>query len=121
MSARRRTGRWGSCLALLAWSAVSDVGAEEITVEIPGGETMVMVWIEPGTFLMGSPAAESRRRQDEGPQHEVEISRGFYLGKYEITQAQWVAVMGTRPWAEQIFVRDVPDHPVPKRGHADAQ
>ena len=90
-------------------------------MEIPGGEAMVMVWIEPGTFHMGSPAAEPRRRQDEGPQHEVEISQGFYLGKYEITQAQWVAVMGNRPWAEQIFVRDVPDHPAPHISWRGAQ
>lgn len=106
---------------LLAWSAVSTVGAEEISVEIPGGETMVLVWIEPGTFQMGSPAEEPRRRQDEGPLHEVEITRGFYLGKYEVTQAQWVAVMQRRPWAELGFARDVPNHPAPHISWRDAQ
>ena len=69
-----------------------------LEVELPGGETMEMVWIEPGTFTMGSPDSEERGG-DEKPQHEVKISRGFYLGKYEITQAQWKAVMGTTPWS----------------------
>ena len=37
------------------------------------------------------------RDLDEGPVHEVEISEGFWLGKYEVTQGQWEAVMGTTP------------------------
>ena len=40
-------------------------------------------WIEPGTFTMGSPSSEPGRHSAEGPQHEVTISRGFWLGKYE--------------------------------------
>ena len=47
---------------------------------------------------MGSPASETGRRDDEGPQHEVTITEGFYLGKFEVTQAQWQSVMNTRPW-----------------------
>ena len=50
------------------------------TFPLPGGATMEMVWIEPGTFIMGSPFANER------PQHEVTISRGFWFGRYEITQ-----------------------------------
>ena len=57
------------------------------------------VWVEPGRFLMGSPEAEPGREPDEDPQHEVVISRGFYLGKYPITQGQWQEVMGTAPWS----------------------
>ena len=48
------------------------------------------------------------------PQHEVTISKGFYLGKYEITQEQWEAVMGTTPWVGQElseYVQVNPDHP----------
>ena len=71
---------------------------QTLTVDLPGGAKMEMVWIEPGRFLMGSPASESARDYDEKPQHEVRISRGFYLGKYEIIQGQWEAVMGTTPW-----------------------
>jgi len=58
-----------------------------------------MVWIQPGRFLMGSPDSESGRNEDEGPQHQVTITKGFYLGKYELTRAQWESVMNTRPWA----------------------
>ena len=71
---------------------------KEITVTLPGGANLEMVWIQPGRFLMGSPASESGRRDDEGPQHEVTITKGFYLGKYEVTQVQWERVMNTRPW-----------------------
>ena len=56
-----------------------------------------MVWIEPGTFTMGSPSNERGRRSDEGPQTQVTISRGFWLGKHEVTQGQYEAVMGTNP------------------------
>ena len=59
-----------------------------------GGASMEFVWIPAGTFQMGSPDTEEGYSPDEGPVHEVEISEGFYLGKYEITQGEWEAVMG---------------------------
>jgi len=83
----------------------------ETTVNLPGGATMEMVWIEPGTFTMGAPDTEEGRWEDEGPQHEVEITQGFYLGKYELTQGQWESVMGTRPWAGKDDVRENRNHP----------
>jgi len=82
-----------------------------ITVDLPGGATMEFVWIEPGTFTMGSPSSESGRDWDEGPQYAVTISRGFYLGKYEITQGQWEAVMGTTPWSGEDYVQSNSQHP----------
>jgi len=87
------------------------ITVSEITVFLPGGATMKMVWIGPGTFTMGSPSSESGRDSDEGPQHAVTISKGFYLGKYEITQGQWEAVMGTRPWSGESYVRANLTHP----------
>ena len=57
---------------------------------------MEFVLIEPGTFQMGSPADESGRDEDE-TLHTVTISQPFYLGKYEVTQGQWQAVMGNNP------------------------
>ena len=84
---------------------------QAIAVELPGGATMDMVWIGRGSFLMGSPADEPGRDQNEGPQHRVTISRGFYIGKYEITQAQWVSVMDSRPWAGKSHVEKNPHHP----------
>ena len=71
---------------------------EDITVTLPGGAKLEMVWIQPGRFLMGSAVSEPGRRDDEGPQQKVTITKGFYLGKYEVTQAQWQSVMNTRPW-----------------------
>ncbi len=58
---------------------------------------MEFVLIKAGTFQMGSPATEPGRDADEGPVHEVTISQPFYLGKYEVTQGQWQAVMGNNP------------------------
>ena len=89
-------------------------GGDEITVELPGGESVEMVYIEAGTFLMGTPTEQIlewkryNERQEklfptshkwisynswEHPQHQVTITRPFYLGKYEVNEAQWFAVM----------------------------
>ena len=57
---------------------------------------MEFVRINPGTFMMGSPSNEAGRWGNE-TQHQVTISRGFELGKYEVTQGQWKAVMGSSP------------------------
>jgi formylglycine-generating enzyme required for sulfatase activity len=55
-----------------------------------------MVYIQPGTFMMGSPSNESERDSDER-QHKVTLTKGFYMGATEVTQAQWKAVMGNNP------------------------
>ncbi len=55
-----------------------------------------MVAIPGGSFLMGSPCDEKGRRDNEEPQHEVNVP-SFYLGKYAVTQAQWQAIMGNNP------------------------
>ncbi|NKB68849.1 MAG: SUMF1/EgtB/PvdO family nonheme iron enzyme [Candidatus Latescibacteria bacterium] len=75
---------------------------DELAIELPGGATMEFVWIEPGMFMMGSPNDEKGRKAQEGPQHAVTVSQGFYMGKYAITRSQWVAVMGTQPWAPDL-------------------
>jgi formylglycine-generating enzyme required for sulfatase activity len=56
-----------------------------------------MVFIPPGTFRMGSPTNEVDRGEWEGPQTAVTISRGFWMGKYEVTQGEYLAVMGSNP------------------------
>jgi formylglycine-generating enzyme required for sulfatase activity len=50
---------------------------------------MELVFIPPGKFQMGSPKEEEGRFDNEGPQHEVEITQGFYLAKYEVTRGQF--------------------------------
>lgn len=55
-----------------------------------------LVLVLPGEFLMGSPASEPGRNADEGPQHRVRLTKAFYLGATEVTQAQWLRVTGAR-------------------------
>lgn len=68
--------------------------------EKAGAERMVQgvafCWCPPGTFRMGSPPDEPERRADESPV-EVILTRGFWMGKFEITQGQWARVMGGIP------------------------
>ena len=52
-----------------------------------------MIWVKPGSFMMGSPTTEAGRQADREDEHNVSLTRGFYLGKYEVTQAQYEAVM----------------------------
>jgi formylglycine-generating enzyme required for sulfatase activity len=59
--------------------------------EITGGVKMKFVLVPPGTFFMGSPGNEEGREKNE-LLHEVTITRPFYLGKYEVTQAQYEAL-----------------------------
>ena len=60
-----------------------------LTDILPGGVEMEFVYVPPGTFMMGSPDSEDGRDEDEGPVHEVEISQGFYLSKYEVTRGAY--------------------------------
>lgn len=57
---------------------------------------MEFVWVPGGCFEMGSPSGENGRANDEGPVHRVELG-GFWMGKYEVTQAEWQRVMGNNP------------------------
>src|SRR5207245_9844823 len=56
-----------------------------------------MVLVPAGSCLRGSPADDPDKRKDEVPRKRIKISQPFYLGKYEITQAQYQEVMGTSP------------------------
>ena len=83
-----------------------------ITVELAPGVPLDMVWIEPGVFTMGSPLDEQGRNDDEGPQREVRLTQGFYLSQCEVTQLQWTAVTGERPWSHYADeLKEGPDRP----------
>jgi formylglycine-generating enzyme required for sulfatase activity len=56
-----------------------------------------MVFIPPNTFAMGSPTNELHRDTNEGPQTTVTLSRGFWIGKFEVTQGEYLSVMNTNP------------------------
>ncbi len=64
--------------------------------EITNSIGMKLVLIPKGTFMMGSPESEEGRRKDE-TQHEVTISKDYYLGVYEITQSEYQQVMNKNP------------------------
>ena len=61
-------------------------------VELNATVDLDMIWVEPGTFTMGSPTSEAGRGAYEN-ETQVTLTQGFYLGKYEVTQAQYEAVM----------------------------
>src|SRR6266699_2433008 len=56
-----------------------------------------MVFIPPNRFRLGSPTNETGRAADEGPQTDVTISHGFWMGKFEVTQREYLAVIGSNP------------------------
>ena len=68
-----------------------------------------LVFIPPGTFRMGSPANEVDRIDNEGPQTAVTISRGFWMGKYEVTQREYLEGMGSNPSFFNGVQQDWPD------------
>ncbi len=73
-------------------------------------------WVPAGTFIMGSPVSEAGRYDDEGPQHEVTISEGYWLAETPCTQALWEVVMGDNPSRFKS-----PDRPVEMVSWEDCQ
>ena len=88
---------WDQATGLLKVTVLALGGAgktgETMTVDLGGGESLELVWIEPGSFMMGSNNGEN----DEKPVREVTLTKGFWMGKYEVTQGQWERVMGNNP------------------------
>ena len=78
-------------------SSTSEAEGESQPRELTNSIGMKLVFIPPGEFMMGSPEDEEGRFDNEGPQHRVKITKGFYMGATEVTQAQWQAVMGNNP------------------------
>src|SRR6516225_8788825 len=96
-----------SAACLLAQGpARSDHAAKDITNSIG----MKLVRIPAGKFLMGSPATEAEREAGE-TQHEVAITRPFYLGAYPVTQGQFQRIMGKNPSFFQPSRGGSLDHP----------
>ena len=69
------------------------------SVDLGAGVEMELALIPAGEFVMGSPDTEKGRDGDnrESPQSQVKIGRPFYMGRREVTQAQWLRVMGANP------------------------
>ncbi|MBP7050454.1 MAG: formylglycine-generating enzyme family protein [Phycisphaerae bacterium] len=80
-----------------------------LPVEVRTRNTGIVLRLIPaGTFTMGSPESEAGRWDEEGPQHEVTLTRAFYCGKFEVTQGQWQQVMGSNPCYFQNAGLDAP-------------
>ena len=78
---------------------------------------LTLLWIKPGAFTMGSPADERDRHKAEGPRTEVTLTRGFWLGRTEVTQAQYTAIAGENP---SHFTAAGPDAPAEHVSWLDA-
>src|SRR4030081_3977220 len=77
-----------------------------------------LCWCPPGKFTMGSPSDEPERRPGED-QVEVTLTRGFWAGKYEVTQGQWKRVIGAFPGQQPADEGD--DFPVVEVNYAEAE
>ncbi len=81
----------GSVTALLAKGGSGATGRDWVSPTLG-----TMKWIPAGTFVMGSPASEAGRDQAE-TQHEVTLTKGYWMMEHEVTQGEWLAVMGSNP------------------------
>lgn len=83
-----------------------------LSLDLGGGVKWEGMLIPAGTFVMGSPPGEARTEEESTieKQHKVTISQPFYMGKYELTQAQYARVMGANPSANKGD--DLPVHGV---------
>jgi formylglycine-generating enzyme required for sulfatase activity len=107
---------------MLSTPAVQAQETEQHTYEsfqIARGAFMDFKRIEPGTFIMGS--QDERRQQEDGPPHPVTITEPFYIGKYEVTQAQWNHVMGKLPWNNPATFGGRLSHPIENISWVEAQ
>ena len=77
-------------------SSVSS-GSNEISVPVKNGISIDMVKVEAGTFMMGATSEMQNPYDDEKPVHQVTLTNNYYMGKYEVTQSLWLAVMGSNP------------------------
>ena len=72
-------------------------GSNAISIPVKDGISIDMVKVEAGTFMMGATSEMKDPYSDEKPVHQVTLTNDYYMGKYEVTQALWQAVMGSNP------------------------
>ena len=70
---------------------------DNISIPVKDGISIDMVRVEAGTFTMGATPEMKNPYSDEKPTHQVTLTNDYYIGKYEVTQALWKAVMGNNP------------------------
>lgn len=109
---------WGFRVALGLGDDDDSHDRKDMTLHIPDTDQNIeFVYIKPGTFLMGGEATKDGRFECvEVPKHEVKITRGYFLGKFPVTQAQYEAVIGSNPSKST----KAPTCPVDNIGEEDA-
>ena len=78
-------------------SSSSSPSGNTITIPVKNGINIEMVKVEAGSFDMGATSEMENPNEDEKPVHRVTLTNNYYVGKYEVTQALWQAVMGSNP------------------------
>lgn len=78
-------------------SLSSGTSGSTITIPVKDGISIEMVKVEAGTFMMGATPEMKNPEDDEKPAHRVVLTKDYYLGKYEVSQALWQAVTGSNP------------------------
>jgi formylglycine-generating enzyme required for sulfatase activity len=87
---------WGLSPVSCQIGVLTDSSEAQPPKQITNSIGMKLVLIPKGTLMMGSPIEEEGRENDEY-QHEVTISKDYYLGVYEVTQSQYERVIGKNP------------------------
>jgi formylglycine-generating enzyme required for sulfatase activity len=104
--------------------AANPDGPSAFKGSVAGGEREVvgikLCWCPAGRFMMGSPRGEPERRPDED-QVEMTLTKGFWTGKYEVTQGQWKRVIGKLPGELTPGGGEGDDFPVYNVNHAEAE
>ena len=95
-----------------AWDGVQEVNVGDDVYSFR------MIPIKPGTFTMGSPNTEMGRGTNEGPQHEVTITKEYWIAETQVTQDLWQLVMGNNPSANRSLYTK---HPVENVSWNDCQ
>ena len=92
----------------------------DFVVDLPNDTKMALVKMEPGTFMMGA-GPSVYAKDNERPRHQVTLTKGFYLGKYEVTRGQWGSVLGRSALPEVPDYVDSDDYPVSNVSWEDCQ
>ena len=80
---------------------------DALAVDLGQGIALDLVWCPPGSFMMGSPENELGRSDDE-LLHRVTLTKGFWIGKFPVTQGQWETLMGGNPSNFKAVGKDAP-------------
>jgi formylglycine-generating enzyme required for sulfatase activity len=125
--------KWGPCITVPSWATLIEAQPDPAVVWDEGLRAAItatglawrvkdtatqieMLLIPPGSVQMGCSASQSSScSSNENPVHTVTLTNAFYLGRYEVTQAQWQARMGSNPSSFQSSSAQVPAAQVPNR------